>query len=277
MSKPGDEIAPTSYRKKPVVIQAIRWSGTNLKEVIDFTGLHPSADKWTWAEYEEVVRTQGFKLFSLEGPHIVSVGDYVIRGVKGEFYACKPDIFWMTYERADAIAPSSTVEVIPVADIERQIAHIKQNGMDLAKYGGQELDEGRCRELCAMYLHEFIQNKRMGDRLAELDLSRRSARAAPTDSGQDICTITFPDEWADEIGVERFAKEMFAKLTEKRLQGHSGWNYDCTDAHLERLLQKHIEKPWDARNMVDIANFLMMLWNRKHPTGATLDVRSANG
>lgn len=104
-ARPGDEIAPDSYRKKPVVIQAIRWCGTNLKEVIDFTGLHPSADKWTWAEYEEVVRTKGFKLFTLEGPHMVDIGDYVIRGVKGEFYACKPDIFWMTYERASAPLP----------------------------------------------------------------------------------------------------------------------------------------------------------------------------
>ena len=100
MSQPGDEIAPSKYRKKPVVIEAIRWRGTNLKEVIDFTGLHPSANKWTWEEYEAVVAKDGFKIFTLEGAHHVTVGDYVIRGVKGEFYACKPDIFWMTYERA---------------------------------------------------------------------------------------------------------------------------------------------------------------------------------
>lgn len=97
---PGDEIAATNYRKLPVVIQAIRWSGRNLRQIIAFTGLHPSADKWTWDEYEEVVRTEGFKIFTLEGPHLVSKGDYIIKGVKGEFYACKPDIFWRTYERA---------------------------------------------------------------------------------------------------------------------------------------------------------------------------------
>lgn len=104
-ARPGDEIAPSSYRKKPVVIEAIRWSGTNLKEVIDFTGLHPSADKWTWEEYEAVVAKDGFKIFTLEGAHMVSIGDYVIRGVKGEFYACKPDIFWLTYDRATAALP----------------------------------------------------------------------------------------------------------------------------------------------------------------------------
>ena len=109
-ARPGDGIAPSSYRKKPVVIQAIRWSGTNLKEVIDFTGLHPSANKWTWEEYESVVAKDGFKIFTLEGAHMVSVGDYVIRGVKGEFYACKPDIFWMTYER-ESVVQSSTAPI----------------------------------------------------------------------------------------------------------------------------------------------------------------------
>ena len=97
---PGDELAPSRYRKMPVEIEAIRWSGHNLRQVIDFTGLNESAKKWTWEEYEEVVGRLGFKIFTLEGPHLVSVGDYIIKGVKGEFYACKPDIFWRTYERA---------------------------------------------------------------------------------------------------------------------------------------------------------------------------------
>lgn len=108
-ARPGDEILPTRYRKKPVEIEAIRWSGTNLKELIDFTGLHESAEKWTWEEYEAVVREKGLKIFSLEGSNfIVTLGDYIIKGVKGEFYACKPDIFWMTYARADQAPPSET-------------------------------------------------------------------------------------------------------------------------------------------------------------------------
>ena len=108
MAKPGDEIAPTEYRKKPVVIQAIRWSGTNLREVIDFTGRHPSGAHWTWEEYEAVVAEKGLKIFSLEGSNfIVTKGDYIIKGVKGEFYACKPDIFWMTYDRASTPVSST--------------------------------------------------------------------------------------------------------------------------------------------------------------------------
>ena len=87
------------YRKKPVVIEAVQWTGDNLREIIDFTGLHESAKKWTWEEYEKVVALQGLKIFTLEGPLNASPGDYIIKGVQGEFYPCKPDIFEATYDR----------------------------------------------------------------------------------------------------------------------------------------------------------------------------------
>jgi preprotein translocase subunit Sss1 len=86
------------YRKKPVVIEAVKWDGTNLKEIINFIGLHESAKKWSWEEYEEVVKIQGLKIFTLEGPLVASIGDFIIKGIKGEFYPCKPDIFENTYE-----------------------------------------------------------------------------------------------------------------------------------------------------------------------------------
>ena len=86
------------FRKKPVVIEAVRWTGNNLREVIAFTGLHPSAEKWTWTEYVTVVKNDGLKIFALEGPLMAAVGDWIIRGVKGEYYPCKPDIFEATYE-----------------------------------------------------------------------------------------------------------------------------------------------------------------------------------
>ncbi len=87
------------YRKKPVVIDAVQWTGDNLRDIIDFTGLHESAKKWTWEEYEKVVALQGLKIFTLEGPLNASPGDYIIKGVQGEFYPCKPDIFEATYEQ----------------------------------------------------------------------------------------------------------------------------------------------------------------------------------
>lgn len=86
------------FRKKPVEVSAIKWTGENLKEVIDFTGLHPTALKWTWEEHEQVVKEHGLKIFTLEGALMASIGDMIIRGVSGEFYPCKPDIFKETYE-----------------------------------------------------------------------------------------------------------------------------------------------------------------------------------
>jgi hypothetical protein len=83
-----------TYIKKPVAIQAIQWTGMNLKQVIEFIGLHPSASKWTWDEYE-------LKIFTMEGPLRATIGDFIIRGIKGEFYPCKPDIFEATYEQAE--------------------------------------------------------------------------------------------------------------------------------------------------------------------------------
>jgi len=87
------------FRKKQVEVDAIQWTGNNLKEIIEFTGLHHSAKKWTWEEYEEVVRNEGLKIFTLEGPLHASVGDWIMRGVSGEYYPIKPDVLAKTYDR----------------------------------------------------------------------------------------------------------------------------------------------------------------------------------
>jgi len=55
------------FRKKPVVIEAVQWLGTNLLEVIRFTGQNASADHFKWEEYEDLVACEGLKIFTLEG------------------------------------------------------------------------------------------------------------------------------------------------------------------------------------------------------------------
>ena len=94
--------APKNYRKKPVTIQAIKWTGDNLRAVISFTDGPPDTTShhagMMWEHYEELVKRDGLKIFALEGTHIAAVGDMVIKGVQGEFYYCKPDIFAATYE-----------------------------------------------------------------------------------------------------------------------------------------------------------------------------------
>lgn len=75
------------FRKKPVVIEATQW----------FCMGHHPAVKQRWDAGDPVYFVE-----TLEGDHIVTPGDWIIAGVKGEHYPCKPDIFEMTYERVEA-------------------------------------------------------------------------------------------------------------------------------------------------------------------------------
>lgn len=91
-----------NYKKKPVVIQAIQWTGKNLREITTFiddevkTNNVYASDMWD--AYCDMVDNSGLKIHTLEGKMNANVGDYIIRGVQGEFYPCKPDIFEKTYE-----------------------------------------------------------------------------------------------------------------------------------------------------------------------------------
>jgi hypothetical protein len=87
------------YRKKPVVIEAIQYEG---KGNVVPRGALPD---WLWEALEKGIAhsTNGsdpFILETLEGPLTVSPGDWIIRGVKGELYPCKPDVFAATYGAA---------------------------------------------------------------------------------------------------------------------------------------------------------------------------------
>ncbi len=94
------------FRKKPVVVEAILYRGAgiegNLSEALSFTGKDASWDEYfdSFESYEEYVLNdrQAFKIFTLEGTMEAMPGDWIIRGVKGEHYPCKADIFQETYE-----------------------------------------------------------------------------------------------------------------------------------------------------------------------------------
>lgn len=75
------------YIKKPVVIEAIKYDGENKVEVQEFVG-----------KYLDFTKNKQLKIDTLEGERLANKGDYIIKGVKGEFYPCKPDIFEKTYE-----------------------------------------------------------------------------------------------------------------------------------------------------------------------------------
>lgn len=84
------------FRKKPVVIDAVQWDGTTrgAEVVAAFIGAHHG----TLRGREWVIRT-------LEGTMTAQPHDWIIKGVKDEFYPCKPDIFAATYEPVDELAP----------------------------------------------------------------------------------------------------------------------------------------------------------------------------
>ena len=86
------------YRKKPVIIEAIKWDGT-YQEMYRISREFIGAEPYSFNANPGMNTVAHWHIKTLEGEHSVSNGDYVIRGVKGEFYPCKPDIFEMTYEK----------------------------------------------------------------------------------------------------------------------------------------------------------------------------------
>ena len=95
------------YRKKPVVIEAFKYDGdlkgADGKYYVPDWAVNAFEDGIMYYSTIQFDSVDGDELYidTLEGPHHVSVGDYVIRGVKGELYPCKPDIFEQTYEACE--------------------------------------------------------------------------------------------------------------------------------------------------------------------------------
>lgn len=78
------------FRKKPVVIEAYQWTTGNATTISEWAGDAVQFDS----------ANQVFKINTLEGVMTAKKGDYIIKGIKNEFYPCKPDIFESTYEPA---------------------------------------------------------------------------------------------------------------------------------------------------------------------------------
>ncbi len=88
------------YRNKPVVIEAVEFRGFDGKGV----PLAPWPPGWevsSWRMWPREGPPLTLVIPTLEGDHHAAPGDFIIRGIKGEFYPCKPDIFAATYEPAE--------------------------------------------------------------------------------------------------------------------------------------------------------------------------------
>ena len=111
---------PKQYRKKPVMIEAMKWDGTaeGAGSIINWVlslGEHSARfineGYWHPLRRRDELTLSGratldgqspsfIKIETLEGDHRADAGDFIIKGVQGEFYPCKPDIFAATYEEA---------------------------------------------------------------------------------------------------------------------------------------------------------------------------------
>jgi hypothetical protein len=99
------------YRKKPVVIEAMLWEGGSIaaSNIVGWIIDGGHAAKWreekpevrvSNGELAQLFEPEHIRIRTLEGDIKASTGDYIIKGVRGEFYPCKPDIFAATYEVA---------------------------------------------------------------------------------------------------------------------------------------------------------------------------------
>lgn len=96
-----------TYRKKPVIIEAVQWTGSNPCEIQEFAGSAAKITKYApaiddagvFVGFVERSRLE-LSIQTLEGEMKAAIGDYIIKGVNGEFYPCKEEIFEKTYDLA---------------------------------------------------------------------------------------------------------------------------------------------------------------------------------
>lgn len=78
----------TKYKTKPCEIEAIQWTGKNIIELLDW-----GQGKILWNDVDDLF------IDTLEGRMKANINDYIIKGLRGEFYPCKPDVFEKKYEK----------------------------------------------------------------------------------------------------------------------------------------------------------------------------------
>lgn len=85
-----------TFRKKPVEIQAIQWTGENVEALLQFV-----ADDSMYFGMDQYDNITDLFISTLEGDMKANVGDWIIRGLKGEYYPCSNEIFIMSYDKVE--------------------------------------------------------------------------------------------------------------------------------------------------------------------------------
>lgn len=151
MKKTSEEVQ--TYVKKPVEIEAIQLSECNTVEVL------------TFCNHDDIVASNEdgtISIKTLEGTMVANVGDYIIKGVKGELYPCKPDIFEETYNRVEKgvalerpYPPNFEIKLVPeeianialLLDNDPRMKKVEFDSTDcslhfVVQYSGDEIIDG---------------------------------------------------------------------------------------------------------------------------------------
>lgn len=169
------------YRKKPVTIEAVQLNWANWNQICDFLGdiISPVNPGRTSTEYSETCgeETSGdcqwieITIPTLEGDHIARHGDWIIKGVKGEFYPCKPDIFRATYEpaeqeeinrystHAEAMAKAREDAIREAADVLAREYNICAIPDGVVINGSELTSPASCRDAILALLNDGSQNE----------------------------------------------------------------------------------------------------------------------
>lgn len=175
---------PNQYRKKPVVIEAIEYRGAG-----NFAD--PRLPKWMWAALKSGAafnRRGELVIKTLEGEMTAQPGDWIIQGVKGEIYPCKPEIFAATYERA-ALARSAAPA--PAAEHYTELMH------DLMRFECVLTPEGRA-EMYASSTGPYVWFDHVIGCLAS---PLTGAATAVEQSADRAAELTADQAWAIALGL----------------------------------------------------------------------------
>ena len=135
------------YRKKPIVIEAIHYRGRQDKGLLtEF--LHGGSRLLCVDEEGRLV------IETLEGYHRITNGDYIIKGVKGEFYPCKPDIFEMTYEPIDHVN-NDVKKIVLTVEEARELIDLLSHAEDQRQ---QPYSYDACDELAQLLTNRIEQS-----------------------------------------------------------------------------------------------------------------------
>lgn len=126
------------FRKKPVVIEAYQLPGTGEDVPESF---HDWCNEVGFTEFESG-RDETLVIPTLEGDMVASPGDWIIKGVKGEFYPCKPDIFAATYEAADEQTLSDTDRLNFIAESGSSVRRTLDSRKNLIVWGWSYPNDG---------------------------------------------------------------------------------------------------------------------------------------